>query len=207
MGFEGLRSNFKLPFHLRLNFPSSFLIEMLAALSYPRCVLCVPFSSSSLLSWSLHIYKSCSIGGGRAEIYTYLRMSRLWIKESKKEKQPPLVRERTRDCRLSAKIMPTFADRGYRVVSTTDPHGRIIGCLDRSRLWIFSQTAEGLCFFMRHICRQIKKKKKQILLIAFCTFHSFLEFRNVPLSQIQGRIIWLACPSTFLAAPMWPPRY
>jgi hypothetical protein len=32
---------------------------------------------------------------------------------------------------MSAKLVPTFADRGYRVVSATDPHGRILGCLDR----------------------------------------------------------------------------
>jgi hypothetical protein len=28
------------------------------------------------------------------------------------------------DRRLSAKLVPTFADSGCRVVSTTDPHGR-----------------------------------------------------------------------------------
>jgi hypothetical protein len=36
------------------------------------------------------------------------------------------------DRRLSAKLVPTFADRGCRMVSTTDPHGRILGFLDRS---------------------------------------------------------------------------
>jgi hypothetical protein len=30
---------------------------------------------------------------------------------------------RPSDRRLSEKLLPTFADRGYRVVSTTDPHG------------------------------------------------------------------------------------
>jgi hypothetical protein len=33
--------------------------------------------------------------------------------------------------RLSAKLVPTFADRGCRVVSVTDPYGRILGFLDR----------------------------------------------------------------------------
>jgi hypothetical protein len=37
------------------------------------------------------------------------------------------------DSRLSAKLVPTFADRGCRVVSATDPYGRILGSLDRSR--------------------------------------------------------------------------
>jgi hypothetical protein len=34
--------------------------------------------------------------------------------------------------RLSAKLVPTFADRGYHVVSVTDPYGLILGFLDRS---------------------------------------------------------------------------
>jgi hypothetical protein len=34
------------------------------------------------------------------------------------------------DCRLSAKLVPTFADRGYHVVSVTDPYGHILGFLD-----------------------------------------------------------------------------
>jgi hypothetical protein len=34
---------------------------------------------------------------------------------------------------LSAKLLPTFADRGCHVVSVTDSYGRILGFLDRSR--------------------------------------------------------------------------
>jgi hypothetical protein len=34
---------------------------------------------------------------------------------------------------LSAKRLPTFADRGCHVVNVTDPYGRILGFLDRSR--------------------------------------------------------------------------
>jgi hypothetical protein len=34
---------------------------------------------------------------------------------------------------LSAKRLPTFADRGCHVVSVTDPYGRILGFLDWSR--------------------------------------------------------------------------
>jgi hypothetical protein len=33
--------------------------------------------------------------------------------------------------------LPTFADRGCSVASATDPHGRIIGFLDRSRYYFF----------------------------------------------------------------------
>jgi hypothetical protein len=38
---------------------------------------------------------------------------------------------RPSDRRLSAKLVPTFADRGSQVVSVTDPYGRILGFLDR----------------------------------------------------------------------------
>jgi hypothetical protein len=40
---------------------------------------------------------------------------------------------RPSDRRLSAKWLPTFADRRCHVVSVTDPYGRILGFLDRSR--------------------------------------------------------------------------
>jgi hypothetical protein len=35
------------------------------------------------------------------------------------------------DRRLSAKLVPTFVDKGCHVVSVTDPYGRILGFLDR----------------------------------------------------------------------------
>jgi hypothetical protein len=35
------------------------------------------------------------------------------------------------DRHLSAKLVPTFADRGCHVVSVTDPYGNIPGFLDR----------------------------------------------------------------------------
>jgi hypothetical protein len=44
---------------------------------------------------------------------------------------------RQSDRRLSAKLVPTFADRWCHVVSVTDPYGRILGSLDRSRYFFF----------------------------------------------------------------------
>jgi hypothetical protein len=44
---------------------------------------------------------------------------------------------RPSDHRLSAKLVLTFADRGYRVISTADPYGRILHFLDRSRYFFF----------------------------------------------------------------------
>jgi hypothetical protein len=40
---------------------------------------------------------------------------------------------RSSNRRLSAKLLPTFSDRGCHVVSATDPCDRILGFLDRSR--------------------------------------------------------------------------
>jgi hypothetical protein len=44
---------------------------------------------------------------------------------------------RPTDHRLSAKWLPTFADKGCHVVSVTDPYGRILDFLDRSRYFFF----------------------------------------------------------------------
>jgi hypothetical protein len=44
---------------------------------------------------------------------------------------------RPRGRRLSAKLVPTFVDRGCHVVSVTDPLSRIIDFLDRSRYFFF----------------------------------------------------------------------
>jgi hypothetical protein len=40
---------------------------------------------------------------------------------------------RSSNGRLSATLVPTFADRGCHVVSITDPYGRILGFLYRNR--------------------------------------------------------------------------
>jgi hypothetical protein len=44
---------------------------------------------------------------------------------------------RPSDRGLSAKLVLTFADRGCHVVSVTDPYGRILRSLDRSRHFFF----------------------------------------------------------------------
>jgi hypothetical protein len=41
---------------------------------------------------------------------------------------------------MSAKIVLTFADSGCRLVSATDPHGRILSFLDWSSLWSSGQS-------------------------------------------------------------------
>jgi hypothetical protein len=44
---------------------------------------------------------------------------------------------RPSDHRLSAKLVPTLADRGCHVVIVTDPYSRILAFLDRSRYFFF----------------------------------------------------------------------
>jgi hypothetical protein len=50
---------------------------------------------------------------------------------------------RPSDRRLSAKWLPTFADKGCHVVSVADPYGRILGFLDRSRYFSIDCTHEA----------------------------------------------------------------
>jgi hypothetical protein len=49
---------------------------------------------------------------------------------------------RPNDRRLSAKLVPTFTDRGCHVVSVTNPYSRNLGFLDRSRYFLFQVAPE-----------------------------------------------------------------
>jgi hypothetical protein len=66
--------------------------------------------------------------------------SRYLLPESKQTNSVVWVRQQaitTSDCRLSAKLVPTFVDRGCYVVSAANPYGRNLGFLDRSRCGFF----------------------------------------------------------------------
>jgi hypothetical protein len=63
-----------------------------------------------------------------------------------------LVRERTITTSyrcMSAKLVPTFAARGCRVVSATDPYDRTLGFLDRThyRYYLFSLIKLKMGFY------------------------------------------------------------
>jgi hypothetical protein len=61
-------------------------------------------------------------------------------KQTNKTKQTPWSASelyRPIDLRLSAKLVPTFADRGCHMVSVTDPYDRILGFIDRNRYFYF----------------------------------------------------------------------
>jgi hypothetical protein len=49
---------------------------------------------------------------------------------------------RLSDRRVSAKLVPTFADRALHVVSVTDPYGHILEFLDRSRYFFFQEASQ-----------------------------------------------------------------
>jgi hypothetical protein len=67
------------------------------------------------------------------EVRTVNGITTKFTKLKKLNPWPEFARELYRPSghRLSAKLVPTFADRGCRVVSVTDPYGRILGFLDR----------------------------------------------------------------------------
>jgi hypothetical protein len=49
---------------------------------------------------------------------------------------------RQSDSRLSTKFMLAFADRGCRMVITTDPYDRILSFLDQSSYFVFQVTPQ-----------------------------------------------------------------
>jgi hypothetical protein len=79
------------------------------------------------------------------------------MRTKKKTKQTPWPESacelyRPSDRHLLATLVSTFVDRGWLVVSVTDPHGRIFGFLDRSRDFFF-QVA-----MIKNTLRKIKWK-------------------------------------------------
>jgi hypothetical protein len=73
---------------------------------------------------------------------------------------------------MSAKLVSTFADRRCRVVSATDPHGRILDFLYRSRYYFF-QVAPQL--YSRH--------SEKI------TGHTELFQRNILIEDIVAKLL------------------
>jgi hypothetical protein len=83
---------------------------------------------------------SCSTFG-KVDDYTTVISINTLLKTPWTESASELYRPS--DLCLSAKLVPTFADRGCQVVSVTDPYGSILGFLDRSR-YCFFQVAPQL---------------------------------------------------------------
>jgi hypothetical protein len=80
---------------------------------------------------------------GQVSVLYHPARSRGW--QNKKAPWPESASEvyRPSDLRLLAKLVPTFADTGFHVVSVTDPYGRILRFLDRT-CYFFFQVAPQL---------------------------------------------------------------
>jgi hypothetical protein len=74
---------------------------------------------------------ACTLAAERNKAKTHTHTHKQNNKTSWSESASELYRPSDR--RLSAKRLPTFADKGCHVVSVTDPYGRIPCFLDRSR--------------------------------------------------------------------------
>jgi hypothetical protein len=91
-----------------------------------------PLERANPNSWILMTYidavseKPCSVLQNTGEWYTNIQKQTPWPQSASELYRPS-------DRRLSMKLVPTFADRGCRVISATDPYGRILDFLDRSR--------------------------------------------------------------------------
>jgi hypothetical protein len=109
---------------------------------------------------------------------------------------------RTSDRRLSAKLMQTFADRGFGVVSVTDPYGRILWFLDRSR-YFFSQLAPQL--YSRGWVDPdviIHFAKIPLLFINFCMIFYLIHYFGCSLfilfqMQVIDHVTWI------IHQPLW----
>jgi hypothetical protein len=80
-----------------------------------------------------------SLPYGENPCYKYI-LVRILVSKVLLNKLQALVCEQTIPTKwllLVSEIMPTFVDRGCRVVSAMDPHGRIFGFLDHSCYYFF----------------------------------------------------------------------
>jgi hypothetical protein len=77
---------------------------------------------------------------------------------------------------LSAKLMPTFADREWHVVSVMDPYSHIFGFLDQSRYY-FYQVAPQL-YSQSGLTRPQRRSKCLSYVIICCFVIIFLYLRT-----------------------------
>jgi hypothetical protein len=68
--------------------------------------------------------------------YVYIIQKTLWPESARELYRPS-------GCRLSVKLVPTFADKGCHVVNVTDPYGHILGFLDWSSYIFFQRPVQS----------------------------------------------------------------
>jgi hypothetical protein len=104
--------------------------------------------ASWISTWSIHyVHPEYLLDSSTTCILsTYLIQ---WLIQTEQTAWPESASElyRPKDRRLSAKLVPTFADRRCHVVSATDPYGRILGFL------------EWCCYFFFHVVPQLYSRR------------------------------------------------
>jgi hypothetical protein len=104
-----------------------------------------------ILSSSVEILKICSIISHDACLHKQTKKQTPWPESASELYRPS-------DCRLSAKLVPTFAGRGSHVMSMTDPYGRILDFLDRRLL---SQPHQSIIHNVLHFHSKESTKRNK----------------------------------------------
>jgi hypothetical protein len=92
-------------------------------------------------SWTSATEKTCSLSvNAKLQSLMYSRLRSIIKKIPWPETASEL--DRPSDRRLSAKLVPTFADRGCHVVNVTDLYGRILGFLELRRYFFFQAAPQ-----------------------------------------------------------------
>jgi hypothetical protein len=105
---------------------------------------------------------------------------------------------------MSAKSVPTFADKGCRVVNATDPHGRILGFLDRSSYYFFQVAPH---FYSRGwvapvpdplLLRKSGSAGNRTRNLWICSHELW------PLDHIGGLFLFVMYTKSLTCRPQWP---
>jgi hypothetical protein len=91
---------------------------------------------------------------------------------------------RPSDRRLSAKLVPTFADRWCHVVSVTDPYGRILGFLVRSSYFFLSSSSIVLTWLSEPCSRYHSNYFQEVpspSMLIYC--HGFMRSFHTPCAE------------------------
>jgi hypothetical protein len=103
---------------------------------HPMTSLGIELTTFRLEAWCLNQTRETKERIGCSHLFIIICRS-CWSVKCGKKKAPwsesASELHRPSDRRLSAKLLPTFADKGCHVVSVTDLYDRILGFLDRSR--------------------------------------------------------------------------
>jgi hypothetical protein len=123
-----------------------------------------------------------------------------WLKETKTKLHglSPPANHTDSDCHLSAKLVPTFADRGCHGVRVTDRYCRILGFIDRSSYFFFLNcTHEAITYINSvptsqetiHLCSVARNSDHKTTEAVYFLLHNIYKFS----SYLTGSTIHLRC--------------